>query len=52
MVAKAFPPSSREAETDGTPEFEASLVYIMSFRTARATQQGDRAEEGTEKQRR
>jgi hypothetical protein len=35
VVAHAFRPSTREAETG---EFEASLVYKVSSRTARAIQ--------------
>jgi hypothetical protein len=37
-VALAFNPSTREAETGRSLEFEASLVYRQSSRTARATQ--------------
>jgi hypothetical protein len=37
MVAQAFNPSTWEAEV-GESEFEASLVYRVSARTARATQ--------------
>jgi hypothetical protein len=33
-----FSPSTQEAETDRSLEFEASLVYRASSRTARATQ--------------
>jgi hypothetical protein len=36
-VAHAFNPSTREAEAGGF-EFEASLVYKVSARTAKATQ--------------
>ena len=38
MVAHAFNPSTWEAEAGGFLEFEASLVYKVSSRTARATQ--------------
>ena len=38
MVAHAFNPSTREAEAGGSLEFEASLVYKVSSRTARAIQ--------------
>jgi hypothetical protein len=40
VVAHAFNPSTREAETGGflSSEFEASLVYKVSSRTARAIQ--------------
>jgi hypothetical protein len=38
VVAHAFKPSTREAEAGGFLEFEASLVYKVSSRTARATQ--------------
>jgi hypothetical protein len=39
VVAHAFKPSTREAEAGGRiSEFEASLVYEVSFRTARAIQ--------------
>ena len=37
MVVHAFNPSTWEAEASGF-EFEASLVYGVSSRTARATQ--------------
>jgi hypothetical protein len=38
MVAHAFNPSTQEAEAGGflSSEFEASLVYKVSSRTARA----------------
>jgi hypothetical protein len=38
VVAHAFNPSTREAEAGGSLEFEASLVYKVSSRTARARQ--------------
>jgi hypothetical protein len=38
VVVHAFNPSTREAEAGGISEFEASLVYRVSSRTARATQ--------------
>jgi hypothetical protein len=38
MVAHAFKPSTQEAEAGRISEFEASLVYKMSPRTARAIQ--------------
>jgi hypothetical protein len=38
MVAHAFNPSTQEAEAGGFLEFEASLVYRVSSRTARAIQ--------------
>jgi hypothetical protein len=38
VVAHAFNLSTREAEAGGFLEFEASLVYRVSSRTARATQ--------------
>jgi hypothetical protein len=38
VVAHAFNPSTREAEAGGSLEFEASLVYKVSSRTARAIQ--------------
>jgi hypothetical protein len=37
-VAHAFDPSTQEAEAGGSLEFEASLFYRVSSRTARATQ--------------
>ena len=37
-MAHAFSPSTREAEASKISEFEASLVYRVSSRTARATQ--------------
>jgi hypothetical protein len=36
--AHTFNPSTREAEAGGSPETEASLVYRVSSRVARATQ--------------
>ena len=36
MVAQDFNPSTLEAEQKDLCEFEASLVYRMSFRTVRA----------------
>jgi hypothetical protein len=38
MVAHAFNPSTWEAEAGEFLEFEASLVYRVSSRTARTTQ--------------
>ena len=38
MVAHTFNPSTWEAEAGGSLEFEASLVYKVSSRTARAIQ--------------
>jgi hypothetical protein len=38
MVAHTFNPSIQEAEAGKFIEFEASLVYRVSSRTARATQ--------------
>jgi hypothetical protein len=38
VVAHTFNPSTWEAEAGGFLEFEASLVYKVSSRTARATQ--------------
>ena len=38
MVAHVFNPSTWEAEAGGFLSFEASLVYIVSSRTARAIQ--------------
>jgi hypothetical protein len=38
VVAHAFNPSTQEAEAGGFLSSEASLVYKMSSRTARATQ--------------
>jgi hypothetical protein len=38
VVAHAFNPSTREAEAGGFLEFEASLAYRVSSRTARAIQ--------------
>jgi hypothetical protein len=37
-VAFAFNPSTREAEAGGLLEFEVSMVYKVSSRTARATE--------------
>ena len=41
MLTHTFNPSTREPEAGRTPEFEASLVYRASSRTARATQWGE-----------
>jgi hypothetical protein len=38
VVAHVFNPSTREAEAGRISEFEASLVYKVSSRTARAIQ--------------
>jgi hypothetical protein len=38
MVAHTFNPSIQEAGAKWISEFEASMVYSMSSRTARATQ--------------
>jgi hypothetical protein len=38
VVAHAFDPSTREADAGGFLEFEASLNYKVSSRTARAIQ--------------
>jgi hypothetical protein len=38
VVAYACNPSTWEAEAGGISEFEASLVYRVSFRTARTAQ--------------
>jgi hypothetical protein len=38
MVAHTFNPSTREARGRWISEFEASLIYKVSSRTARATQ--------------
>ena len=37
MVAHAFKPSTQESEAGSLYEFKASLIYIASFRSARAT---------------
>jgi hypothetical protein len=37
VVHHTFNPSTQEAEARGISEFEASLVYISSSRTARAS---------------
>ena len=37
-VTSTFNPSTQEAEAGRSPKFEASLIYIRSSRTARATQ--------------
>lgn len=36
MVARSFNPNTKEAKT-GRSKLEASLVYLASFRTPRAT---------------
>jgi hypothetical protein len=38
MLAHTFNPSTQEAEAGSFSEFEASLVYKMSSRSARAIQ--------------
>jgi hypothetical protein len=38
VVAHTFNPNTHEAEADGPLEFEASLVYRVSSKAARATQ--------------
>ena len=38
MVVHAFNPSTQEGRSRQISEFEASLVYKVNFRTARATQ--------------
>jgi hypothetical protein len=38
VVAHSFNPSTGEAEAEGSLEFEASLFYRVSSRTASATQ--------------
>jgi hypothetical protein len=42
VVAHAFNPSTREAEASGFLSSEASLVYKVSSRTARAIQRNQR----------
>ena len=37
VVVQVFNPSTQEADTGGFLEFEASLVFRMTSRTARAT---------------
>ena len=37
MVAHAFNPTTQEAEAGGSLEIRASLAYIVSSRTVRAT---------------
>jgi hypothetical protein len=38
VVTRAFNPSTQEAEAGRSLEFEATLVYRVNSRTARATQ--------------
>jgi hypothetical protein len=38
MVVHTFNPSARKAEAGGFLEFQASLLYRLIYRTARATQ--------------
>jgi hypothetical protein len=38
MLVNAFNTSIQEAEASESFEFEASLIYKLSFKTARATQ--------------
>jgi hypothetical protein len=49
VVAHAFNPSTREAEA-GRSEFEASLVYKVSSRTARAVQRNPASKKTKNKQ--
>ena len=44
-----FNPSTQEAETGGSLEFEASLVYTVSTRIARATQRNQISENEEER---
>ena len=50
VVACAFNPSTREAEAGGFSEFEASLVYKVSSRTARAIQRHPVSKKSKKKQ--
>ena len=50
MVVHAFNPSSQEGRSRQISEFEASLVYKVSFRTARATQRNPVSKKRKEKQ--
>ena len=38
MMAQSFNPSTREAEVSDLHEFEASLLYRVSLRTAKSVQ--------------
>ena len=49
MVADAFGPSTWEAKAGGFLEFEARLVYIVSSRTAKATQRNPVSEKKEKK---
>ena len=42
MVVHAFNPSNQEGRSRQISELEASLVYKVSFRTARATQRNQK----------
>jgi hypothetical protein len=50
VVAHAFNPSTQEAEAGGFSEFEASLVYKVSSRTAKATQRNPVSKQNKTKQ--
>jgi hypothetical protein len=46
VMAHAFNPSTREAEDRQISEFEASLIYRVSSRTARAIQRNPVSKRG------
>jgi hypothetical protein len=50
VVMPAFNPSTWEAETSGSLKFEASLVYRVNSRTAKATQRYTTLEKNQNKQ--
>jgi hypothetical protein len=50
VVTHAFNPSTREAEADGFLSSEASLVYKVSSRTARAIQRNPVSKNQNKKQ--
>lgn len=49
MVVHIFDLGTWIAETDGSLEFEVSLVYIVSSKTARATRENPASEKQTDK---
>ena len=52
VVAEAFNPSTEEAESGRSPEFEVSLVYRVNFSTDKATQKNPISEQKKKRRRR
>jgi hypothetical protein len=51
VVVHAFNPSTGETEAGRSLKFEVSMIYRMSFRTARATQRNPDLKKQTNKRR-